>query len=101
MKLKGVKIENEAELKNLTNDESLNIIIRDGITHIIETKDRIIEKPIQDEKTHELIRQLGNEIYRIYSKYPQIKEEANPQFIELLNKEVIKTVDNDGLSKIV
>jgi hypothetical protein len=52
LKLKGVKIENEAELKKLSNDETINLIIRDGITHIIETKDRIIEKPIQDEKTN-------------------------------------------------
>jgi hypothetical protein len=40
--LKGVKIENEAELKRLSTDETLNINIQDGITHIIETKDKII-----------------------------------------------------------
>ena len=44
---------------------------------------------------------MGNEIYRIYAKYPKIKNEANPKFVELLNRDIVKTVDNDGLSKIV
>lgn len=61
----------------------------------------MIEKPIQDEKTQELLRKLGAEINRIYKKYPKIKSEANPQFVELLNSEILKSVDNNGMDKIV
>jgi hypothetical protein len=43
---------------------------------------------------------MGIELYRIYSRYPKVKEEADVQLIELLNKEVINVVDADGLSKI-
>lgn len=56
---------------------------------------------MQDEKTQELIRRLGAEINRIYTKYPKVKSEANPQFVELLNRDILKTVDNDGLDKII
>ena len=44
---------------------------------------------------------MGSEINRIYEKYPKIKGEANPQFVEILNRDVIRTVDNDGLGKII
>ena len=30
-----------------------------------------------------------------------MKSEANPAFVELLNRDVLKTVDNDGLDKII
>lgn len=43
---------------------------------------------------------MGIELYRIYGRYPKVKEEADPHFIELLNKEVLNVVDADGLSKI-
>ena len=102
LKLKGVKVESENQINRIIEeDEKVNINVAEGLVHIVETQEVVIEKPIQDEKTQELIRQMGNEIYRIYSKYPKVKDEANPKFVELLNRDVVKTVDNDGLSKIV
>lgn len=56
--------------------------------------------PIQDEKTRELIHKLGAEINRIYAKYPKVKREAHPQFVELFNRDILQTVDNNGLDKI-
>ena len=102
IKLKGVKVENENQINQIIEeDEKMDINIQEGLVHIVETQEIVIEKEIQDEKTQELIRQMGNEIYRIYSKYPKIKNEANPKFVELLNRDVVKSVDNNGLSKII
>lgn len=85
----------------MEDDNAVDINIAEGLVHIVETKEKIVEKPIHDEKTQELVKQLGAEINRIYTKYPKVREEANPQFVELLNRDVLKTIDNDGLSKII
>lgn len=53
LKLKGVKVENDEQLNHiLQNNENIDIRIDQGIVHLIETTDKVIEKPIQDEKTH-------------------------------------------------
>ena len=38
----------------------MEINITEGLVHFVETQEVVIEKPIQDEKTQELIRQMGN-----------------------------------------
>ena len=55
--------------------------VSDGIVHMIETKYKIVEVPLQDAKTKELIKQMGIELYRIYERYPKVKDEADPHFI--------------------
>ena len=55
--------------------------VSDGIVHMVETKDKIVEVPLQDAKTKELIKQMGIELYRIYERYPKVKDEADPHFI--------------------
>ena len=30
-----------------------------------------------------------------------MKNEANPKFVELMNRDVVKTINNDGLGKII
>lgn len=53
LKLKGVKVDNEVALRALS-DENSNVdakITEDGVVHIIETKDRLVEVTHQDAKT--------------------------------------------------
>ncbi len=79
LKLKGVKVDHEDKLRDLIDEnKDVNASLREGVVHMVETKDRIIETTTQDAKTKELIKQMGLEIHRIYSKYPKIREEANP-----------------------
>jgi very-short-patch-repair endonuclease len=79
LKLKGVKVEQEDKLRTLIDDsKDVDVKLKDGVVHLVETKDKVIEKTVQDAKTKELIKQMGLEIYRIYSRYPKIREEASP-----------------------
>ncbi len=59
----------------------MDVRFADGILHLVETKDKIVEVPLQDAKTKELIKQMGIELYRIYERYPKVKDEADPHFI--------------------
>ncbi len=52
LKLKGVKIDNENELRILADDNhDTDAKLLNGVLHITETKDRVVEVPLQDEKT--------------------------------------------------
>lgn len=76
LKLKGVKVDNEGALRALS-DENSNVdakITEDGVVHIVETNDRLVEVTLQDAKTKELVKQMGIELYKIYSKYPKVRE---------------------------
>lgn len=66
------------------SDENSNVdakITENGVVHIVEINDRLVEVTHQDAKTKELIKQMGIELYKIYSKYPKVREEANPEFL--------------------
>ena len=61
LKLKGVKVESEDQInKIIEEDVNMDINVTEGLVHIVETQEVVIEKPIQDEKTQELIKQMGN-----------------------------------------
>ena len=43
LKLKGVKVENEAEINRIVeNDDSVDIRVVDGLVHIVENQEKII-----------------------------------------------------------
>lgn len=68
-----MKVDGEDKIKNIFSDES-HIDISNGIVHLVESKDKIIEVPVHDAKTHELLKLVGLEIQRIYTKYPKVKD---------------------------
>lgn len=75
LKLKGVKVDNEDKLRDLVDEhKDVSVSLKEGVVHMVETKDRVIETTTQDAKTKELIKQMGLEIHRIYSRYPKIRE---------------------------
>lgn len=45
-----MKVNGEAEINNIFSDES-HIDISNGIVHLVETKDKIVEVPVHDVKT--------------------------------------------------
>ena len=52
LKSKGVKVENEDQLNRIAEeDEHMDINILEGLVHVVETQQVIIEKPMQDERT--------------------------------------------------
>lgn len=102
LKSKGVQIENERQLERIVEgDTGLDIKLSEGLVHIVDNHEKVIEVPVHDEKNQELIRHMSSEIARIYEKYPKIKKEANPKFVDLLSRDVVSSVDNNGLNKIV
>ena len=49
LKSKGVKVENEDQINRITEeDEHMDINIVEGLVHMVETKEIVIEKPMQD-----------------------------------------------------
>jgi hypothetical protein len=60
IKLKGVKVDNEDKLRTMVDEnKDVDVRFKDGVVHLVETKDRIVETTTQDAKTKELIKQMG------------------------------------------
>ena len=76
-KLKGTsyRFEFENELKNLLNvDCEIESYIANGILTFVDYRDRIIEVPVQDGRTKELLQLLAFNMNKLFKTYPKLKE---------------------------
>jgi hypothetical protein len=65
------------------------------VVSIIETRDKVIEVPVQDIKTKSLINLLAIQLKNNLDKYPKLREECDPRLIEYFQQEFIDVMDAD------
>ena len=76
-KLKGTsyRFEFENELKNLLNvDCGIESYMANGILTFVDYRDRVIEVPVQDTRTKEVIQMLAFHMNKFFKNYPKLKE---------------------------
>ena len=56
---------------------------------------------MQDARTKALINSLGRYVKKIITKYPKLKQELDVQLQEYLTNELIDTILNDDLDKLI
>ena len=72
------------------------MIWQQGVAKVIDREEKVIEVPTEDPKTREMIRYMGSELQRVYSKYPKVRNEANPDFVELINSKLLTVLTTTG-----
>lgn len=74
LKSQGVRFENESTLDGLLRGENIQTTIANGVVNVIETRDKVIEVPIQDARTKHLIHLLAVQMKKNFDKYPKLRE---------------------------
>ena len=64
-------------------------MIVNGWVSVGKADGRVVEVPVQDAKTKEMIRILSAEFKKIIDKYPQIKCEVSAAFLEFVSLDVL------------
>ena len=76
-------------------------MIVNGWISVGKTGNRIVEVPVQDGRTKEIISILSTEINKIVSKYPQIKGELSKNVLELISLNVLEeSIEVEALDRL-
>ena len=74
MRRSGVKIDFDGQLNQLSGGEGLEISLINGVAHLVDYKEKVVEVPVQDARTKHLIHLLAVQMKKYHEKYPKLKE---------------------------
>lgn len=101
LRSQGVKFENEATLDSLLRGENIQTSVANGVVSVVETRDKVIEVPIQDARTKHLIHMLAVQMKKNFDKYPKLKDECDTRLYEFFQQELIDIMEIDELDRVV
>lgn len=100
-KAQGIRFENEAALDQMLRAENIQTSVANGIVSVIETRDKVIEVPIQDARTKHLIHMLAVQMKKNFDKYPKLRDECDSRLYEFFQQELIDVIESDEFERIV
>lgn len=95
LRAQNIKFDYESNLNQLLNAEGIQISNINGLAHIIENQERVIEVPIQDSRTKHLIHMLASQMKRFIDKYPKLQSEIDVRLSEFFQQELIDVIEAD------
>ena len=101
LKSSGVRLENEGALDALLRSENLVCSVANGVVNLVETKEKIVEVPIQDARTKHLIHLLATQMKKNFDKYPKLRDECDSRLYEFFQQELIDVIETDQLDRVV
>lgn len=101
LKSQGVRFENESTLDSLLRAENIQTTIANGVVNLIETRDKVIEVPIQDSRTKHLIHLLAVQMKKNFDKYPKLRNECDARLYEFFQQELIDVIEIDELDRVI
>jgi hypothetical protein len=101
LKSQGVRWENEGALETLLRGENITTSVVNGVVNLVETRDKVIEVPIQDSRTKHLIHLLATQMKKNFDKYPKLREECDVRLYEFFQQELIDVIESDELDRVV
>lgn len=97
----GVKFEHEAALDQLIRSENLQVSALNGITTVVETREKIVEVPVMESRTKSLIHLLATQMKKNFDKYPKLRDECDSRLFEFFQQEMIDVIEADEMDRIV
>ena len=80
---------------------ALEASIVNGVVHLTEYKDRVVEVPVQEARTKHLIHMLAVQMRKFFEKYPKLKDECDSRLYEFFQQELIDIIEVDELDRVV
>ena len=101
LKSQGFRFENESALDTLLRSENIQTSMVNNVVNLIETRDKVVEVPIQDARTKHLIHMLAVQMKKNFDKYPKLREECDARLYEFFQQEIIDVMEIDELDRVV
>ena len=97
----GINFGFESNLSQLLTSEGLDISVVNGIAHVIDYKEKIVEVPVQDARTKHLIHLLSSQMKKYVDKYPKLREECDERLTEFFSQEIIDMIEADDFERVI
>jgi chromosome segregation ATPase len=86
LRAQGIRFEYESNLSALLRDESLEVSVVNGVLHLTDFREKVVEVPIQDARTKHLIHMLAVQMRKYFEKYPKLREECDARLFEFFQQ---------------
>lgn len=86
LRAQGIRFEYESNLFELLKGQGLEISTVNGIAHIIDFKEKVVEVPVQDARTKHLVHLLAVQLKKYVEKYPKLREECDGRLTEFFQQ---------------
>lgn len=101
LRSQGVRFEYENNLLELLRNQNLEISTVNGIAHIVDFKEKVVEVPVQDARTKHLIHLLAVQLKKFVEKYPKLRDETDVRLTEFFQQEIIDLIESDDFERVV
>jgi hypothetical protein len=101
LRAQGIRFEYESNLFELLKGQGLEISVVNGIAHVIDYKEKVVEVPVQDSRTKHLIHLLAVQLKKYVDRYPKLREECDGRLTEFFQQEIIDLIESDDFERVV
>lgn len=70
----------------------MQVSVASGVVSVVETREKVVEVPIQDARTKHLIHLLASQMKKNFDKYPKLRDECDVRLIEFFQQEIIDLI---------
>ena len=71
------------------------------IVHLERFSEKVVEVPVQDARTKQLIHLLAVQMKKFTSKYPKLSDEMDTRLTEFFQEELIDMIEVDEVDRLV
>lgn len=84
-----------------TSDRSIEGSIVNGVVHLTDYREKVVEVPVQEARTKHLIHMLAVQMKKYFEKYPKLREECDTRLYEFFQQELIDIIEVDELDRVI
>ena len=80
---------------------TMAVQVDSGAIFITEGRERVVEVPVQDTHTKQLIHLFAGQLKNLFFKYPKLQDEIDERIAEFVREEVIELMSVDEIDRLV
>ena len=98
----SMRVDVDPRIFEILRDQKISVFKTAGdIVHLERFSERVVEVPVQDARTKQLIHLLAVQMKKFTSKYPKLQGEMDGRLSEFFQEELIDTIEVDEVDRLV
>jgi hypothetical protein len=81
MKEQGVIVDNQEFIQQILQSDGMQIEVVNGLLKVVSEREKVIEVPVQDARTKQLIHSLAIQVRTFVERYPKLRTECDARLL--------------------
>ena len=98
----SIRVDVDSKVFEMLRDQKISVFKTSGeAVHLERFSEKVIEVPVQDARTKQLIHMLAVQMKKFTSKYPKLHDEMDQRLVEFFQEELIDMIEVDEVDRLV